>query len=117
MAELVVGATDLTLRLTSAEKVEGLHGDLRVPLTAITGVEVLDDAHGAADLVGIKAGTRIPRVIEVASVHGVTRTMFAAVHHDTPRGVRVSLRDQPYDEWIVGCSDPEAVAASIPRSS
>ena len=116
MAELVIGPTDLTLRLTSAEKVEGIHGDLRAPLTAITGVEVLDDAHGAADIVGLRAGTRIPRVIEVASVHGVRRTFFAAVHHDTPRGVRVSLRDQPYDEWIVGCADPEAVAASIPRA-
>ena len=115
MAELVIGATDLTLRLTSAEKVEGIHGDLRVPLTAVTGVEVLDDAHRAADLIGLRAGTRIPRVIEVASVKGVKRTIFAAVHHDTPRGVRVLLRDQHYDEWIVGCADPEAVAASIPR--
>ena len=116
MAELVIGPTDLTLRLTSAEKVGGIHGDLRAPLTAITGVEVLDDVHGAADIVGLRAGTRIPRVIEVASVHGVRRTIFAAVHHDTPRGVRVSLRDQPYDEWIVGCADPEAVATSIPRA-
>ena len=116
MAELVIGPTDLTLRLTNAEKVEGIHGDLRAPLTAITGVEVLDDVHGAADIVGLRAGTRIPRVIEVASVHGVRRTIFAAVHHDTPRGVRVSLRDQPYDEWIVGCADPEAVATSIPRA-
>ena len=62
MTEFVVGETDLTLRPTSAEKVEGIHGDLRAPLTAITGVEVLDDANGAADLVGLRAGTRIPRV-------------------------------------------------------
>ena len=67
---LVVGETDLVLRLTSAEKVEGIHSDLRAPLNAVTGVEVLDNAHGAADIVGLRAGTRVPRVIEVASVTG-----------------------------------------------
>ncbi len=113
MAQLVVSGSDLTLKLTTAERVEGIHGDLRAPLASVTGVEVLDDAHGAADVIGLKAGTRIPGVIEVASVHGVTTTIFAAVHHDTPRGVRVSFADQPYDAWIVGCADPETVAASL----
>jgi hypothetical protein len=40
-------------------------------------------------------------------------SIFAVVHHDTERGVRVSLEDAQYDELIVGCDDPEAVAASI----
>jgi len=113
MAELVVHDNELILQLTAAEKVEGIHGDLRAPLSSVTGVEVLEHAHRAADIVGLRAGTRIPGVIEVASVHGVNSTIFAAVHHDTPRGVRVKLRDQPHDAWIVGCADPEAVAASI----
>ncbi len=116
MAELVVHDGELILKLTAAEKVEGVHGDLRVPLTSVERVEVLDDAHRAADVIGLKAGTRIPGVIEVASVHGVTTTIFAAVHHDTPRGVRVTLRDQPYDAWIVGCADPEGCAAAITRN-
>ena len=117
MAHLEVSEDELVLRLSTAEKLEGIHGDLRAPLTSVASVEVLEDAHRAADLVGLRAGTRLARIIEVASVHGVSRTIFAAVHHDTPRGVRVTLRDQPYDEWVVGCADPEAVAASIPRPS
>jgi hypothetical protein len=36
--------------------------------------------------------------------------LFAAVHHDTPRGLRIRLDGTPFDEWIVGCADPEAVA-------
>ncbi|MGH9048050.1 MAG: hypothetical protein ACRDVW_12175 [Acidimicrobiales bacterium] len=112
MADLVVEGTDLVLRLTRAEKLEGVHGDLRVPLSAVTGVEVLDDAHRAADMVGFKVGTRIPGIVEVASVHGA-RSIFAAVHRDTPRGVRVSLSDSAQDEWIVGSADPEGVAAAI----
>ena len=42
------------------------------------------------------------------------RKIFAAVHHDTPRGVRVLLQGVPYDEWLVGCADPEAVIAGLP---
>jgi hypothetical protein len=40
-------------------------------------------------------------------------TMFVAVHHDTPRGVRVLLEGDTYDEWIVGAADPESVVAIL----
>ena len=39
--------------------------------------------------------------------------LFAAVHRDTPRGVRVDFDGTDYDAWIVGCSDPEAIKARI----
>jgi hypothetical protein len=113
MAELTVEGDELVLHLTTAEKAESLHGDLRVPLSAVRETEVLDDAHRAADLLGWRVGTRIPRVIEVASVQGVGRKIFAAVHHSTPRGVRVLLKGAAYDEWVVGCNDPEAVVARL----
>ncbi len=113
MAQLVVDGADLVLRLSAAEKVEGLHGDLRVPLAAVGEVQVLDDAHAAAGIrAGIKMGTRLPGVIEVGRVYGAEKR-FVVVHHDTPRGVRVVLRDGDFDEWIVGCTDPEAVAATL----
>ena len=38
MAEFVVDGTDLVLRLTPMQKFGGLHGDVRVPLTAIRSV-------------------------------------------------------------------------------
>jgi hypothetical protein len=114
MAELHVEDDELVLHLTTAEKVEGVHGDLRVPFSAIRGVEVLDDAHASVGIrAGAKVGTRIPGIIEVGSVLGRKKRIFAAVHHDTPRGVRVRLDGSSYDEWIVGCADPEAVVASL----
>ncbi|MHB1740247.1 MAG: hypothetical protein ACYCXA_12400 [Actinomycetes bacterium] len=113
MAELAIEGEELVLHLSRAEKVEGIHGDLRVPLTAVRSVEVLDDAHKAADIVGVRTGTRIFRVVEVATVRGVGKKIFAAVHHDTPRGIRVGLEGASQDEWVVGCSDPEAVAAVL----
>jgi hypothetical protein len=31
--------------------------------------------------------------------------------------VRVRLAGAPWDEWIVGCADPEAVAATLAPAS
>jgi hypothetical protein len=31
--------------------------------------------------------------------------------------VRVRLEGAPWDEWIVGCTDPEAVAATLASAS
>jgi uncharacterized protein len=113
MAELQVQGGELVLRLSRAEKAEAVHGDLRVPLSAVRGVEIIENAHEPADR-GFKIGMRLPGVAEVAIVREDGQKMFAAVHHDTPRGVRVLLHGASYDEWIVGCADPEAVAAGLP---
>jgi|HubBroStandDraft_3_1064219.scaffolds.fasta_scaffold916463_2 hypothetical protein len=119
MAELQVEGDELVLHLSVAEKAEALHGDLRVPLSALRRVEVLDDALAWTGVgVGLyKAGTRLPGVIAVATVRGHGEKVFVAVHHDTPRGVRVDLEGVSWDEWIVGCADPEAVVATLPPVS
>src|SRR5580698_4776499 len=114
MAELRIDGNELLLHLTAAEKIEGVHGDLRAPLSAVRGIEVLDDAHEPVGVhAGVKIGTRIPGVIEVGIVQGANRRLFAAVHRGTPRGLRVRFEGTDYDEWIVGCADPETVAATL----
>ncbi len=112
MAELEIVAEELVLKLSAKEKLEGIHGDLRAPLSAIRSVEILENAHQPADH-GLKLGTRIHGVIEVATVTSKGERIFAAVHHDTPRGIRIDLEGTEYDAWIVGCSDPEKVAEGI----
>jgi hypothetical protein len=114
MAELSVQGDDLVLHLSGAEKAEAVHGDLRAPLSAITGIQILEDAHQPADR-GFKIGLRLPGVAEVATIHSEGRKIFAAVHHDTRRGLLISFSGASYDEWIVGCADPETVASSLPR--
>jgi hypothetical protein len=119
MAELQVQGNELVLHLSAAEKVEGVHGDLRVPLSAVRGVAVLENAHQAAGIkAGVKVGTRIPGVVEVGLVQGRTTRRFVAVHHDTPRGLRIVLDGSGYGEWIVGSTDPEAVVTrlGLPRA-
>jgi hypothetical protein len=112
MAELQVQGGELVLHLSGSEKAEAVHGDLRVPLSAVRGVEIVQDAHEPADH-GFKVGMRLPGVTEVAIVRARGQKIFAAVHHNTPRGVRVLLQGTSYDEWIVGCPDPETVAAGL----
>ncbi|MHB8263625.1 MAG: hypothetical protein ACYDGY_07745 [Acidimicrobiales bacterium] len=92
-----------------------MHGDLSVPLSTVKGVEVLDDAIHAVH--GLKApGARLPGYMAVGTFLSKGSSAFAVVHHDTPRGVRIHLVGAAQDEWIVGCVDPEVVAAAISLS-
>ena len=90
------------LRLSAAEKAEAVHGDLRVPVSAIRGVEVLDDAHSWTGIgAGFKVGMRVPGVATVATVHGHGEKVFVAVHGDTPSVVRERVEGALRDGWIV----------------
>lgn len=108
MAEVVVEGDELVLRLSGGEKLEAVHGNLRAPRSAVRSVEVLEDAHEPADH-GLKVGERLPGYSEVAVVRTGGQKLFAAVHHDTPRGVRIDFDGADYDAWIVGSADPEAL--------
>ncbi|MGH3201278.1 MAG: hypothetical protein ACRDP5_04365 [Streptosporangiaceae bacterium] len=111
MAELIVEGDDLVLRLTAFEKAEAVHGEVRVPLSSVTSVEVLDDAIGAVH--GFKVGTGIPGVAEVGTFTSRDARTFAVVHHDAHRGVRVNLEGAVFDQLIVGCANPEEVAGRL----
>jgi len=114
MAELEVQGDELILRLSGIEKTEAVHRDLHVPLAAVRSVEVLDDALEMTHVdTGFKVGMRVPGRATVAVVRRPGRKMFVAVHHDTPRAVRVLLDGASYDEWIVGAADPESVIVGL----
>ena len=112
MANLVVEGDELVLHLSGTEKLEAVHGDLRAPRSAIRSVDVLEDAHEPADH-GFKVGERLPGYSEVAAVRTRGQRLFAVVHHDTPRGVRVNFEGTDYDAWIVGSPEPEALKEQI----
>ncbi|MGZ4506031.1 MAG: hypothetical protein ACXVX8_01365 [Blastococcus sp.] len=113
MAELRVEGDELVLELSALEKLEGLHGDIRVPMAAVRGVEALDDV--IHEVHGLRLpGSRWPGKLAVGRIVGRgMRTTFAAIHADTPRGVRVQLAEASFDELLVGCADPELVKRTI----
>jgi hypothetical protein len=114
MAELEVDGGELILRLSGVEKTEAIHGDLRVALSAVRSVEVVDDALEMTRVnYGFKVGMRVPGRATVAVVRRGGRKMFIAVHHDTRRAVRILFEGDSYDEWIVGAAEPEAVIANL----
>ena len=114
MAELELHDDELILHLSGVEKAEAVHGDLHVPLSTVQSIEVLDDATETTRVgTGFKVGMRVPGSATVAVVRSRGRKMFIAVHHDTPRAVRVLLDGSSYDEWIVGATDPESVIADL----
>lgn len=116
MAELRRDGDQLVVALTVAEKAEAVHGDIHVPYSSVKSVEVTDDAMSAVPV--IKApGARVPGYMAVGTFYsglgeGRTKT-FAAVHHTAPRGVIVRLEGASFDELVIGCEDPEAVASAI----
>jgi hypothetical protein len=112
VAELRIDGDDLVLHLSPTEHLEAVHGDLRAPLASVRSIDVLDDAHAAADS-GFKIGERLPGVSEVATILSRDERLFAVVHPGTPRGLRISFEGTNYDAWIVGCADPEAVQRSL----
>jgi hypothetical protein len=80
MAELQVEASELVLHLSGVEKAEAIHGDLRVPLSALRGVEVINDAYRwTITRTRFKVGMRVPGVATVATIRGHGEKVFAAV--------------------------------------
>jgi hypothetical protein len=111
VAELRTDGDQLVLHMHALEKAEGFHGDIRVPLSAVTAVRVVGDAW--PELRGIRApGTGVPEVIAVGTRRGGFGKDFAAVHGKGP-AVVVELEGAEYGRLIVTSDDAAAVAAAI----
>ena len=112
MANLVRDGDTLMLKLSVAEKLEGVHGDLQAPVASVVSMTIVDDVIHAIH--GIRTvGTSIPGVVAMGTFWSGSETIFAVVHHHNAQGIRVNLRDGHYGAWIVGVDDPEHVIAQL----
>jgi hypothetical protein len=112
VAELNCEGDELVMTLSAMEKVEAVHGDIRVPMSSVRAVEVLDDVVHAVN--GRKSvGAAWPGEFAIGTFHAEQTKTFAAVHHETRRGVRVRLEGTQFDELVVGCRNPEEVASRL----
>ena len=100
MAELMREADNLVLKLSTAEKMESVHGDIRVPISAVKSVTVLDDVIHAVR--GIKMpGTRIPGVVAMGTFLSGSDTTFAIVHHQNKRSTKWSWQIGRARGWVL----------------
>jgi hypothetical protein len=112
MAMLATDGDELIVRLSALEKLAAFRDDVRVPLGAVTDVEVEPDPWGA--LRGIRApGTGWPGVI----AYGVRRWPggkdFAAVLRRRP-ALRIELGDaSPFARVLVTLDNPDASAQLV----
>lgn len=111
VADIRIEGTDMVLAMSQLEKVEGVHGDIRVPLTAVRDVEVVDRP---LDLIhGLKLpGTGVPGMTAVGTWVSPDGRTFAVEHHRS-RGVVVHLEGQLYQQLIVGSDDPQGLAERL----
>lgn len=115
MATLTLHDGELVLGLSGWEKAGALHGDIRVPLGNVTDVTV--SAQPFRDLRGMRApGAGLPGVIALGTFRYHGGKEFAALYR-RKAAVIVSLRDEPFARLLVSAEDPDAIAATITRSS
>jgi hypothetical protein len=105
------GTPMLVLQLTTAEKVAGLHGDITVPLSSVTSVEVVEDAVAATR--GLRApGLALPGSKKIGTWRGRDGKAFVVARRGVP-AVRVELAGQDYRRLLVSTPDAVDVAARI----
>lgn len=111
MADIRFEDSEMVAVLSRLEKLEEVHGDIRVPLSAVRDVEVVDRP---LDLIhGLKgAGTGIPGTTKVGSWISSDGKTFAVEHHAS-RGLVIHLDDQSYQQLVIGSDDPEALAERV----
>lgn len=112
MAELVREDDVLVLKMTAIEKVEGVHGDIRVPIDSVQAITVLEDVIHAVH--GMKMpGSRLPGVFAMGTFISSEGKTFAIVHHQTKRGVKVNLKGTSFDVLILGVDNPENLVSTL----
>jgi hypothetical protein len=117
VAELDRDGEELVVTLSAAEKAEAVRGDVRVPMSSVRGIEVVDDAVHAVNAYRKSVGAAWPGRFVIGTFRSGDRRTFAVVHHNTARGVRIKLEGAKFDELLVGCEDPEGTARRLAAGS
>jgi hypothetical protein len=111
MPELLIDATQLEVKLSRGEKLAALHGDITLPLSSITGAEVLDSKWWMR--LGLRVpGTGLPGLV-IAGTY-VQKGDRAFVSWTRGKQVlQVNLTGKNYTRLVVGVADAETWADTI----
>jgi hypothetical protein len=111
MTTVQVTPDALEVRLGPWEKVLGLLGDLRVPCSAVSDVEVVADGLGAPT--GMRApGLAVPGRIKLGTWRRRGSKQYVAVRAGEP-ALRVTLTGQRYESLLLGTPDANDLAGKL----
>lgn len=111
MAAIRIDQESVTIALSTREKVEAVHGDVRLARSWVLSARVVPD--GIAEVHGLKApGTGLPGVIKVGTWRGRGGTTFAVCHGEGP-AVVMELAGAAFDRVVVTVDDPEDVVRQL----
>jgi hypothetical protein len=108
---MLIDETNVTVELSTAEKLESLHGDLTLPRSAVQTARAVPD--GMAEVHGLRApGTGLPGVLLAGTFHDHGTSTFAVCHRRSP-AVVLELTGEPYDRLVITLDDPQAAVARL----
>jgi hypothetical protein len=111
MSSIHVSDDTLTVRLSPLSKLAGLLRDQVVPLSAVTGVEVVPDGLAAAR--GLRApGLALPGRRRVGTWRGRGVRRFVDVRRGQP-ALRLHLQGLRYDELLLGHDAATSLAGRL----
>jgi len=112
MAQMDIEGGTLRVRFSLFEKVFGLVGDQRIPLSAITKAHA--ETNGLRAVHGLRApGLGMPGVRKIGTWRGRGTKTLVSVSHDQPALV-LTLRGMRYDAVVIGCANPEGYLSMLP---
>jgi hypothetical protein len=119
MADIVREGDDIILRLSTGERIMAVHRDIRVPLSAVKGVDVIDEP--IRRIQGLKPrnfklfGSYWPGGLAYGSFFdgAARRLLFAAVNGRQPGGLEITLDGARYTRLIVSLDHPDATKAAL----
>ncbi|SDX99384.1 hypothetical protein SAMN05444365_101318 [Micromonospora pattaloongensis] len=110
MSTVTITADAIEVRLHAAEKAATLRGNLRVPRTAVSSVEVVEDALAAT--AGLRIGLGVPGHRKLGTWHSLHGKEFVDVRKGQS-AVRIRLAGHQYDSLLLGVDDPQAIVRTL----
>ncbi len=113
MAEIQIEGGQVSIRLSFAEKIGALHGDLHFPVSAVRAVRVVDKPF--CEIEGFRSpGTGVPGVIALGTYRAHGSRDFVAVYRGE-RGVIIEIDagNAKYRRVILSAKDPDRVRSVV----
>ena len=111
MARIEQTADGVTVRLATWEKIAGLRGDIQIPRSAVTAVQVENEPLAA--VAGVRApGLHVPGRIKIGTWRHSGSKTFAAARRGVS-AVRLDLAGQRYSRLVISVDDAAGTADAL----